>query len=215
MDKLIAADIVPVASVQLLMHDKFLEIDGSDVWTGSANMTPTALSEAQNYENVVTIASHKIARKYKTTFFEMEDEILHSYIGWLQGKWTAPKLPIAGQILPALLPILYQKNEHFTELMKNNFNAQEIADLLTPPQPVADDSEQESNAAATATLAAAVAAEQITSAAQVAQNAASPAQQAMLRKRDVDPADLSYKEAYLAIGYLLQEEEKTKRTRTE
>ncbi len=107
LDKLIAADIVPVASAQLLMHNKFLERDGSDVWTGSANMTPTALSEAQNYENVVTIASPKIAQKYKTTFFEMESEILQSYIEWLQGNWTAPKLPIAGQILPMLLPILY------------------------------------------------------------------------------------------------------------
>ncbi len=83
---------------------------------------------------------------------------------------------------------------------------------------MADPEAQAEQSAAAVSLAAAACAEPAShnqNEPQSVQNTASPAQQAMLRKRDVDPAGLSYKEAYLAIGYLLQEEENTKRMRTE
>jgi phosphatidylserine/phosphatidylglycerophosphate/cardiolipin synthase-like enzyme len=55
--------------VQGLMHDKFLVIDRSDVWTGSMNFTNEGAYEDNN--NLMHIHSEKAAEDYETEFNEM------------------------------------------------------------------------------------------------------------------------------------------------
>lgn len=52
-----------------LMHDKFIVIDRSEVWTGSLNYTVTGAYEDNN--NLVHIRSVKVAQNYTTEFEEM------------------------------------------------------------------------------------------------------------------------------------------------
>ena len=52
-----------------LMHNKFMIIDGLDVWTGSANYTYNGLSSDHN--NLVHIRSSRLAENYTTEFEEM------------------------------------------------------------------------------------------------------------------------------------------------
>ncbi len=52
-----------------LMHNKFMVIDGLDVWTGSANYTYNGLSSDNN--NLVHIRSSRLAENYTTEFEEM------------------------------------------------------------------------------------------------------------------------------------------------
>ena len=55
-----------------LMHNKFMLIDGLDVWTGSANYTYNGLSSDHN--NLVHIRSSRLAENYSTEFEEMFSE---------------------------------------------------------------------------------------------------------------------------------------------
>jgi phosphatidylserine/phosphatidylglycerophosphate/cardiolipin synthase-like enzyme len=52
-----------------LMHDKFVIIDRSEVWTGSLNYTVTGVYEDNN--NLVHLRSVKVAENYTTEFEEM------------------------------------------------------------------------------------------------------------------------------------------------
>jgi phosphatidylserine/phosphatidylglycerophosphate/cardiolipin synthase-like enzyme len=52
-----------------LMHDKFMVIDRSDVWTGSMNFTASGTYQDNN--NLVHILSTKVAQDYTTEFEEM------------------------------------------------------------------------------------------------------------------------------------------------
>jgi len=52
-----------------LMHDKFMVIDRSEVWTGSMNFTDSGTYEDNN--NLIRIRSTKIAENYSTEFAEM------------------------------------------------------------------------------------------------------------------------------------------------
>jgi phosphatidylserine/phosphatidylglycerophosphate/cardiolipin synthase-like enzyme len=52
-----------------LMHDKFVVIDRSDVWTGSMNFTDTGTYSDNN--NLMRIHSTKVAEDYETEFNEM------------------------------------------------------------------------------------------------------------------------------------------------
>lgn len=54
---------------QGLMHDKFMVIDRSEVWTGSMNFTDSGAYEDNN--NIIRIRSTKIAENYSTEFAEM------------------------------------------------------------------------------------------------------------------------------------------------
>jgi len=57
-----------------LMHDKFIVIDRSEVWTGSMNFTNSGTYEDNN--NMLRIRSVKIAENYETEFNEMFEEDL-------------------------------------------------------------------------------------------------------------------------------------------
>ncbi len=52
-----------------LMHDKFIVIDNSEVWTGSMNFTDTGAYSDNN--NLIRIRSVKVAEDYSTEFKEM------------------------------------------------------------------------------------------------------------------------------------------------
>ena len=52
-----------------LMHNKFVVIDGKEVWTGSMN--PTNSSAYQDNNNLIRIDSSELARDYETEFEEM------------------------------------------------------------------------------------------------------------------------------------------------
>ena len=67
---LIAAGIPIVGDEQPgLMHDKFIVIDKSEVWTGSMNFTDSGTYEDNN--NIMRILSKPIAENYGTEFDEM------------------------------------------------------------------------------------------------------------------------------------------------
>lgn len=57
-----------------LMHDKFVVIDRSEVWTGSLNFTSSGAYEDNN--NLIHVRSVKIAENYITEFNEMYDDDL-------------------------------------------------------------------------------------------------------------------------------------------
>jgi phosphatidylserine/phosphatidylglycerophosphate/cardiolipin synthase-like enzyme len=61
--------IVERANGDGLMHDKFVVIDGKEVWTGSLNLTWSGLNEDNN--NLVRIDSEKVAADYEAEFEEM------------------------------------------------------------------------------------------------------------------------------------------------
>lgn len=52
-----------------LMHNKFLVIDGSEVWTGSLNLT--AAGVYQDHNNMIRIRSSRLAENYTVEFNEM------------------------------------------------------------------------------------------------------------------------------------------------
>jgi phosphatidylserine/phosphatidylglycerophosphate/cardiolipin synthase-like enzyme len=52
-----------------LMHNKFMVIDGSEVWTGSMNFTDSGTYQDNN--NIIRIRSIKVAEDYTTEFNEM------------------------------------------------------------------------------------------------------------------------------------------------
>lgn len=200
--KLIAADIVPLTSVKNKMHHKFLVFDRSYVWTGSANITTTALNLGQNLENIVTIASADIAQQYCKAFCAMETEILGTYLGWLQGTCKMPRMPTTTPILPQLIQKLYTQHPQFNAMLNTHFDAQELTDKGLTPHHVQTPG---------TTLAVACAApgrpETCMAAALHAntmQRTASPAQHAILRRHGIDASELTYTEAYVTIGYLLE-----------
>ncbi len=52
-----------------LMHNKFMVIDGSEVWTGSLNLTDTGTYDDHN--NMIRIRSSRVAEDYTVEFNEM------------------------------------------------------------------------------------------------------------------------------------------------
>ncbi|MDZ4153876.1 phospholipase D-like domain-containing protein, partial [Methylicorpusculum sp.] len=210
--RLLNADIIPIPSVRMLMHNKFLVSDNARVWTGSANFTATALEQAHNFENMLSITSPEIAQHYRTNFFAMEQEIFKTYATWLQGKWTTPKIPVADALLATLIPLLHEKNERFKKICDDSFRQSELADTAQAPHPSAGPSNQydahpngaQANPAHTDnTLESAIA----HTAPNTAPKPLSLKQNHMLRQRGVNGTGLTSREAYIAIGYLLEQEQ--------
>jgi phosphatidylserine/phosphatidylglycerophosphate/cardiolipin synthase-like enzyme len=55
-----------------LMHNKFVIIDGAEVWIGSANFTPNGIYQDNNH--ILRVRSTKIAQNYITEFEEMFEQ---------------------------------------------------------------------------------------------------------------------------------------------
>ena len=115
----IANDIIPIVSPtgDGIMHDKFVVIDNSAVWTGSANFTKTVLSPDSNYindENIIIINSPIAAEQYSDAFSSIERTIITVYIQSIA----------EGDILPDwLIPLcqqLYLTNRHFKEALNES-----------------------------------------------------------------------------------------------
>jgi phosphatidylserine/phosphatidylglycerophosphate/cardiolipin synthase-like enzyme len=89
----------PIKAGGQLMHSKYVVRDATSaraaVWTGSTNFTDDAWSRQEN--NVITIASHAVARAYRTDFDEMwasgtitgagKGDIGHTQIGGYNIGW--------------------------------------------------------------------------------------------------------------------------------
>ena len=111
-------NIIPVLSPKIngAMHNKFVVIDNSAVWTGSANFTPTVLKPKGTYfndENIVIITSPIAAEQYSNAFYFIEKGLFQVYIQSI-AKADSRDLP---DWLIALSQKLYQNNIHFKEAL--------------------------------------------------------------------------------------------------
>ncbi len=114
----VAHNIIPVLSPKIngIMHNKFVVIDNSAVWTGSANFTPTVLKPKGAYfndENIVIINSPVAAEKYSNAFYSIEKGLFQVYI---QNIAQAESRDLPDWLIP-LGKRLYQNNRHFKELL--------------------------------------------------------------------------------------------------
>lgn len=117
--KLMANDIVPVVNLSKsfktgIMHNKFIVIDESVVFTGSANFTRTALDPQcayYNFENVTVFNSRDIARKYQENFYEIERQIFNFYLSALV-KYQLPAW------MKNLFKNLYNQSSTFKEVVR-------------------------------------------------------------------------------------------------
>jgi hypothetical protein len=86
--KLSMHNIIPLislrpASIEGKMHNKFIVIDDTAVWTGSANFTPTVIKpnlQAYNDENILIINSPDLAKQYSDEFQRLEQSIIGFYM---------------------------------------------------------------------------------------------------------------------------------------
>lgn len=123
MNKLLNNDIVPIIFPSVakeakgIMHDKFLVVDDTAVFTGSANFTKTAFnpaSEYSNYENVVILYPKNIVQKFHADFLNIERDISELYIRIIASNYRN-QLP---QWINHLLPVLY-KHKPFSRLKQS------------------------------------------------------------------------------------------------
>ena len=114
----IVNNIIPVVSPTRngKMHNKFVVIDNSAVWTGSANFTPKVLIPSTTFfndENIVIINSPIAAEQYSNAFNFIEKNIITVYIQNIAA--GTPR-----NLLIWLIPLcqrLYQSNRLFKELL--------------------------------------------------------------------------------------------------
>jgi phosphatidylserine/phosphatidylglycerophosphate/cardiolipin synthase-like enzyme len=87
-----------------LMHNKFMVIDGKEVWTGSANMTIGSIYYDDN--NLVHIISLEIAEDYTTEFDEMFERDMF-------GNDVVPKTPHPQVLIgKELVEIYFSPDDH-------------------------------------------------------------------------------------------------------
>jgi hypothetical protein len=199
LDSFMSVGIIPIISHfggEGKMHNKFIIIDDEDVWTGSANLTASALGDLQrsvNNENMVRIKSKEIAEKYKNNFLRMQEDIFENYIFELA---DTPKNQLDAW-KRNLMPKLYEKSANFKTLLSNmlgggyRFNATQKANL-------------------TAHIPALAPAQQ---AQPTPVRPISGAQIDILNKRGIRWQGLSYDDAYGLIGDILAEEKAAKKGR--
>lgn len=119
-----------------LMHNKFLVIDGSEVWTGSLNLTLTGVYEDHN--NMIRIRSSRVAENYTVEFNEMFVEDLFG--DNLRAATPNPRLTLDGRqvevffspddgVLQHLLQLV--QNAHSSiQFMAFSFTSNALADAM-------------------------------------------------------------------------------------
>ncbi len=199
LERFLSAGIVPIVSPygdENKMHNKFIIIDDEDVWTGSANLTASALGHARtsvNNENIVRIKSKEIAEKYKNNFLSMQEDIFKAYIHELAD--TSKNQLDAWK--RNLMPKLYEKNAYFKTLLSNmfgggyRFDATQKAHLIAHFPALAP----------------------VQQAQPTPVRPISGAQIDILNKRGIRWQGLSYDDAYGLIGDILAEEKAAKKGR--
>ncbi|MCC6147996.1 MAG: DUF1669 domain-containing protein [Anaerolineaceae bacterium] len=119
-----------------LMHNKFLVIDGSEVWTGSLNLTLTGTYNDHN--NMVRIRSSRVAEDYTVEFNEMFVEDLFG--SDTRAATPYPQLTIDGRrvevyfspddgVLQHLLRLV-QSARSSIQFLAFSFTSNELADAL-------------------------------------------------------------------------------------
>lgn len=110
-----------------LMHNKFVVVDTTTVFAGSANFTQTALNpdaKKFNFENVIIINSPNIAKKYIDTFFTTKEDTFQLYVYLVANNQTADWMH---RIVPDLYKNDYSMQQLVTQLMKEyDFKKQKI-----------------------------------------------------------------------------------------
>lgn len=108
---------------QGLMHNKFIVIDGSEVWTGSMNFTDSGTYQDNN--NIMRIHSLRVAEDYTTEFNEM---FVGDKFGPDEGDPTPnPRVSIDG----TLLDIYFSPDDNVANnLLDLIYNADESIDFL-------------------------------------------------------------------------------------
>lgn len=119
-----------------LMHDKFLVVDGREVWTGSMNFTVNGAY--RNNNNLIQIDASEVASLYAAEFDEMFQQHEFGRLSGIQSPaapleldgvrlevWFAPDQPVAARIVE-----LIEAAEHSIELMAFNLTSDPIADAL-------------------------------------------------------------------------------------
>ena len=131
--QLLQNDIVPIICPSKppyntgIMHNKFVAIDATKVFTGSANFTQAALSSSaikNNFENVMIINSTDIAQKFIDAFVTMKQDIFDFYVGIIALN-NPNQLP---NWMSDLIPTVYQKQDLMKQSVSqqtNNYNAKE------------------------------------------------------------------------------------------
>jgi len=119
-----------------LMHDKFIVIDRSEVWTGSMNYTISGAYADNN--NLISIRSTQIAEKYTTKFNEMFEKNLFGPD--TRAVTTNPSLTVDGtQIetyfspedgIAAQLLALLQDAQDSIFFMAFSFTANDLGDVI-------------------------------------------------------------------------------------
>jgi phosphatidylserine/phosphatidylglycerophosphate/cardiolipin synthase-like enzyme len=119
-----------------LMHNKFMVIDRSEVWTGSMNFTDSGAYDDNN--NMIRIASTKIAEDYSTEFEEMFTD--HKFGPDVVENTPNPTVTLDGTridvyfspddgALNALIPLLNSARESLY-FLAYSFTSNELGDII-------------------------------------------------------------------------------------
>jgi len=98
-----------------LMHNKFLVIDGSEVWTGSLNLTLSGIYEDHN--NMVRIRSSRVAENYIVEFNEMFVEDLFG--NNIRAATPNPRLTLDGRQVEVFFSPDDGVLQHLLQLVQN------------------------------------------------------------------------------------------------
>lgn len=132
-DKFVQNNIIPIiypskhGNAAGKMHNKFIVVDTTTVFTGSANFTRTALDSSSfgfNFENVVVINSTDIAKRFVVNFDEMDQMIFDFYVEIIASS-NLNQLPVW---MHRLFPLVYQNQLFMRQSVQKTierFNAEE------------------------------------------------------------------------------------------
>jgi len=142
--KLSRDNIVPLisirpAGIEGIMHNKFIVIDDTAVWTGSANFTRTVIRpdlQTYNDENILIINSPDVAKQYSDEFQRLKQSIIGFYMHHIEFRDMGP---VPQRILPKWFQVPEQLPDWFSSLCIKLFETnttfrEEIFKILTDPQ---------------------------------------------------------------------------------
>ena len=105
-----------------LMHNKFVVVDATEVFTGSANFTQAALNpdynEKLNFENVIIMNSSDIAQKFINAFVSIKEVIFAFYMNIIAIN-NPNQLP---NWMHNILPDLYKKEHPLQQSIEKRIN---------------------------------------------------------------------------------------------
>ena len=100
---------------QPLMHNKFVVIDGEEVWTGSMNLTTNGAY--RNNNNLLRIQSEQLADRYTDEFEEMLIEDRFGQLSWPEV--PRPPIEVDGTQIEVLFSPDMHTGDHIVALLQN------------------------------------------------------------------------------------------------